>query len=224
MKRAGKNKKAKNIQDPKRNKLSKNVEKKESISSKSVATRTRSKSVKFEQSIETKNGRLNTFSVPNTRSKSAEVDIAPLKSCTAYNTRSKSTKFQEINIDLESKQNETPVLDSKAKSQGNSLAISTIRFIKLNDIKVDAIVLAKQKYSFPWPAKILKIEKNRVFVHFFGDKRSGYVSRSEIYDFILSLTAIKSSIESKRKPHSYITGIAEVEMLMGIHDEDSLLS
>lgn len=36
-----------------------------------------------------------------------------------------------------------------------------------------SIILAKQKYSCPWPATILNIENNKVLVHFFGDNRTG---------------------------------------------------
>lgn len=113
---------------------------------------------------------------------------------------------------------------AKEKQQSKNSSISTIRFVKCNDFKVGSIVLAKQKYSIPWPSKVLEIESERVFVYFFGDKRSGYVSKIEIYDFIWSATAIKSSIISKKKPRSYTTGIMEVEMLIGIPSEKSLLN
>lgn len=108
------------------------------------------------------------------------------------------------------------------QTESKHLTVLTSTFVKLSDFKVDSIVLAKQKYSIPWPARILKIEQNRILVYFFGDKRSGYVCQSEIYDFILSINAIKSKILSKKLPRGYRTGICEIEIFMGIPSEKSL--
>lgn len=141
-----------------------------------------------------------------------------------HNTRSKSKNIENIIISKDSTEQQPQNLDNKSKTQTKSLSLSKIQFVKLDDFKVDSIVLAKQKYSVPWPSKVLKIEKNRVFVYFFGDKRSGYVPKSDIYDFILSTNAIKSIIASKKNHQSYSTGIAEVEMLMGIPSDFSALN
>lgn len=102
--------------------------------------------------------------------------------------------------------------------------MSNVQFVKLSDFNVNSIVLAKQKYSIPWPSRVLKVEKERMFVYFFGDKRVGYVSKDEIYDFILSKSAIKSVIASPRKKQSYLTEIFEVQSLLGIPSDDFLLN
>lgn len=84
--------------------------------------------------------------------------------------------------------------------------------------------MAKQKYSFPWPAKVLNIEKNKTLVHFFGDKRTGYVSSSEIYDYGKSFHALKSIVLSGKKPHAFFVGIREVELLLGLDGANSILN
>lgn len=94
-------------------------------------------------------------------------------------------------------------------------------FIKLREIAINTICLAKQKYSQPWPALILKIENEKTLVHFFGDYRVGYVQSTEVYDFIKSIAAIKSSLTKKRNPRGYVSGLKEVEYLLKI---DSSLS
>lgn len=141
-----------------------------------------------------------------------------------YNTREKSKRIKNIIINKNSKKQQQPNLDRKLKSQEKSLSVSNVQFVKLSDFKVNSIVLAKQKYSVPWPSRVLKVEKERVFVYFFGDKRCGYVSKGEIYDFILSKSAIKSVIASSRKKQSYLTGIVEVQSVLGIPSDDSLLN
>lgn len=97
-------------------------------------------------------------------------------------------------------------------------------FYKLNTLEKDLIVLAKQKYSIPWPARILKVEKNKVLVYFFGDKRTGFVSSVEIYDFMKSFHALQSIILSKKKPAGFLTGVREVELLLGVSAADSILN
>lgn len=54
--------------------------------------------------------------------------------------------------------------------------VKQIDFVKLDTFQKNSIVLAKQKFSFPWPARVLSIEKEKTLVYFFGDKREGYVS------------------------------------------------
>lgn len=131
-------------------------------------------------------------------------------------TRSKSEKISNIhlNSDLNQRQN-----TEQKKNKSENLKISANRYVKLCGFGVESIVLARQKYSCPWPAKVLKIEAEKVFVYFFGDRRNGYVNKSEIYDFVLSSNAIKNTLKSKKIQQTYVTGIREVEMLMGIAHE-----
>lgn len=98
------------------------------------------------------------------------------------------------------------------------------RYVKLENFKKNSIVLAKQKHSIPWPARILEVEKSKTTVYFFGDKREGAVNSSEIYDFKKSLDAIKLVLSSKRIPRGYITGIREIEHLLDISFENSILN
>lgn len=193
------------------------------LSENSSARITRSKSVISEKVQEGVTFPLEHCNSRNTRSKSKADIIIPLQTISPLKTRSKSEKIPNITINSDPNHQQSPNSFNKVKSQCKNLIISTIQFVKLHDYNVDSIVLAKQKYSTPWPAKVLKIEKNRVFVYFFGDKRSGFVSKFEIYDFFLSVSAIKSTIASKKVHRSYYTGIAEVELSMGIPSEKSLL-
>lgn len=128
-------------------------------------------------------------------------------------TRSKSEKIKDIHLNSDSNQSQK---NEQKKKQSENLTISRICYVKLSDFCVDSIVLAKQKYAVPWPAKVLEIKKDSVFVYFFGDKRNGYVKKSEIYDFILSANAIKNTLKSKRVQPTLLTGIREVQLLMGI--------
>lgn len=141
----------------------------------------------------------------------------------AYNTRKKSEKTGAIVVDKVSKEQLPQTSKPKTKQTTKILSVLDLHFTKLSDFEVNSIVLAKQKYSTPWPSKVERIEKNRVLVYFFGDKRFGYVKKTEIYDFVLSVNAVKSVIASKTIKYyqSYVTGIAEVEFLLGIASADS---
>lgn len=97
-------------------------------------------------------------------------------------------------------------------------------FFKLDHFVENDTVLAKQKYSCPWPSRILRIEKSRVFVYFYGDKRSGFVDSDEVYDFKKSLSALRSVILTAKKGPTLITGVQEVELLLGISADDSIFN
>lgn len=133
----------------------------------------------------------------------------------------KSRNIESIDLNNNSNEQTSQNLNIDLKAKLKSLIVVRNLFVKSSDFKIDSIVLAKQKYSIAWPAKIVRIEKQRVFVYFFGDKRCGYVQKDEIYDFISSIYGIKSQISSKNTPKSYSTGIAEVEILLGISSSGS---
>lgn len=52
-------------------------------------------------------------------------------------------------------------------------------FLKV--VEVGQNVLAKQKYSVPWPAKVVAIRSKSVDVYFYGDGRCGPVKRIDIF-------------------------------------------
>lgn len=93
--------------------------------------------------------------------------------------------------------------------------------VKLSKFKVNDIVLAKQKYSCPWPSRILRVQKEKVFVYFFGDKRSGFVDSTEIYSFCESFVGLKSLLVQKQ-PINFYTGVREVELLLGLNGVHSV--
>lgn len=146
----------------------------------------------------------------------SDTSTFPLQTFSPKRTRSKSEKIS--NIDLHSNFDQGQKSEQKKKKSDN-LQISVNRYVNLSNFCVDSIVLAKQKNSFPWPAKVLVIEEKKVFVFFYGDKRSGYVDKTEIYDFILSLNAVKNKLNSKRIQKTYVTGVREVELLLRITHE-----
>lgn len=118
----------------------------------------------------------NSKSKHKSRSKS-ESNITSTLKISPIKTRSKSAKFPIITCSSDHIQ--PPHSADREENRTRTCAITVKNpFIKINDFKVDSIVLAKQLYSFPWPAKVLKIEKDRIFVYFFGDKRCGYVSKA----------------------------------------------
>lgn len=97
-------------------------------------------------------------------------------------------------------------------------------FVRLEKFETNTVCLAKQKYSCPWPARVVRVEKEKILVHFFGDKRVGYVQKGEIYDFMKSSQAIRSILNSKKKPSGFITGLAEIEQLLQIDSAHSLMN
>lgn len=85
---------------------------------------------------------------------------------------------------------------------------------KCDEIGIGKIVLAKQKYSVPWPSRIVSIHKSYADVHFFGDGRIGPVKLNDIYEFSDSMDEIKRCISSQGS--SYGRGIREAEIIIGI--------
>lgn len=114
-------------------------------------------------------------------------------------------------------------VEKNVVSNSKSVAIKREEFVKLPNYAVDSIVLAKQKYSITWPARILQIQKEKIRVYFFGDRREGFVSPFEIYSFKNSTAALKELIATKNKPRAYLIGVREVELLLQIPEERSLV-
>lgn len=90
---------------------------------------------------------------------------------------------------------------------------------KLKGKKLDAIavgdhVLARQKYSVPWPAKILTIKSKFVDVYFYGDGRKGPVKREEIYSLSDSHDVILDCL--RRNIPAYLKGIQELELINNV--------
>lgn len=116
-----------------------------------------------------------------------------------------------------STRSQTKIIAEEKRNNQNCASLERKKvFVKLTNYKENSIILAKQKYSVPWPARILKVSKDRIKVYFFGDKREGTVNSSEIYDFKQSVDAVKLVLSSKKTPRGYATGIREIELLFGI--------
>lgn len=180
--------------------------------SKSIQTEIVEKENKNPVKIQVKNN-----SQVNTRSK------APAHT---YNTRKTSKNIECIVPNKRSNNCSLQSFDRNQTKETKILSQPNTHFVKLSDFQVNSVVLAKQPYATPWPSRIERIDKNRVFVYFFGDKRFGYVNKTEIYDFILSANAIKSVIAAKSIKYyqAYVTGIAEVQFLLGISSGDSFFN
>lgn len=68
------------------------------------------------------------------------------------------TQSNEIN----SSQNSNVVTDSLKKNTEKRI-VKRENFVKLDNFEEDSFCLAKQKFSIPWPARVLKIEKKKNF-------------------------------------------------------------
>lgn len=142
--------------------------------------------------------------------------------CSVRKTRSQT---QNLNAKKIEEKNTVGTGDRNAHFERKNIVARRAEFFKLKDYKVNDIVLAKQAYSQPWPAQIVKIAKNRILVYFFGDRREGFVASQEIYDFRKSTEALKPIIKSKqRKVDGYLAGVREIEFLLGIPCEQSILN
>lgn len=180
-------------------------------------TRSKSKKTSEIQKQSTSKGHLPQYLQINKENQSKSEHTVSSPKRTRSCTRSKSQKIIEIQKSSVFSEHLPQNVAIETENQSKS-------FVKLNNFKIDSIVLAKQKYSWPWPSQILAIEKERTLVYFFGDKRSGFVQNTEIYDFILSANAIKLKLLSKKIPCAFSTGILEVERLLGIPRDQSLLN
>lgn len=87
-------------------------------------------------------------------------------------------------------------------------------------IQVGQNVLARQKYSVPWPSKILSIRAKYVDVYFYGDGRRGPVERAEITLISESNDVILKCL--RKKIPNYLKGIIELERLTNVPDNLSI--
>lgn len=89
-------------------------------------------------------------------------------------------------------------------------------------IEIGGIVLAKQKFSVPWPSQIRAIKKDSVDVFFFGDGRTGPVKKCDLYSISDSKEIMISCL--KRNIFNYKKGIIEMERIFGVPDSLSVLN
>lgn len=135
-------------------------------------------------------------------------------------TRSR-TKDQ-VNDDVQAKQaNDATTSNIQWNRKKNLPLVKNINLVKKMNYNIDEIVLAKQKYSRPWPSRIVEIRKSSVLVDFLGDDTHGTVRRDEIYDFMLNAQSIKIYC---RRQDNYKKGVLLAERLLGIPDHHSILS
>lgn len=126
-----------------------------------------------------------------------------------------------------------PVRKLKAEKESDSIGKMTsknasalivkksIKEKKIDSFVIGDDVLAKQKYSVPWPSKVIAIRSKCVDVFFYGDGRNGAVKRDEIYSVVDSHEVILDCL--RRKIPTYLEGIKEMEKEHQIPDELSLL-
>lgn len=87
-------------------------------------------------------------------------------------------------------------------------------------IKVGQLVLAKQKYSVPWPSRIVAVKKDSVSVFFFGDGRHGSVKKCELYSICDSKDIVLNCL--RRNITNYRKGILEMERILGVTENLSV--
>lgn len=194
---------------------------------KKKSTNSQKQSNKLRMTDKTKN--VKCIKVNKSKGKENEpVNLSPhcsrsTRSKTKFEISQRQTRSKSIKV-LDDTQNKCIEFNEKKKpNEENKKIVKRIDFVCLLDYNVGSIVLAKQKYSHPWPAQIKIIEKKKVFVYFFGDKRNGYVDRDEIYDFLRSCDALKLITETRNRSRSFFTGISEAEALLQIPKELSIL-
>lgn len=81
-------------------------------------------------------------------------------------------------------------------------------------VEVNQLVLAKQKYSVPWPSQIKEIGSKSVTVYFFGDGRCGPVKIDDLYSIEHSHDIMTDCL--KRNIRNYRKGIIEMERILNI--------
>lgn len=89
-------------------------------------------------------------------------------------------------------------------------------------IEVGQLVLAKQKYSVPWPSQILTVKKDSVHVYFFGDERCGLVQKCDLFSIADSRDIIINCLNRKNEIADYRKGIIQMERILGVPDSLSI--
>lgn len=87
-------------------------------------------------------------------------------------------------------------------------------------IEVGQLVLAKQKYSVPWPSRIVAIKRDSVDVYFFGDGRCGPVKKCDLFSIGDSREIMINCI--KRNIFNYRKAVIEMEKISGIPEQLSI--
>lgn len=101
---------------------------------------------------------------------------------------------------------------------------SVVAKTKKNNFPIEVgprgLVMAKQKYSVPWPSRIVTVRKGYVDVYFFGDGRTGAVKIEDLSTIAESKNIILKCL--KRNITDYYKGIIEFERMSKVPDHLSI--
>lgn len=126
-----------------------------------------------------------------------------------------------------SKQKSTEILSIAPKRPRTEMVKKTVKpkFIPAikNMLKDGMIVLAWMRTFFPWPAKILKINKTTADVYFFGDHTKGTVQLEKIGTLSENAELIKFKCLNDKKISNYKKAVKEVERINKIPSHLSVL-
>lgn len=134
-----------------------------------------------------------------------------------------SKRIQPKRIVRQQPKRESSPIPIKEKKKSTALIKPWQKMEKVKiPIEIGQFVLSKQKYSVPWPFKVLAIRSKTIDVHFYGDGRTGPVKCDEVYSIPHSRDIILDCL--RRKIPGYAKGIAELERIMKIPDEASFFN
>lgn len=129
----------------------------------------------------------------------------------------KSTKTATPNVTQDDK-----TTTRRANRTADKHSIMPKKNNKKISIEIGELVMARQKYSVPWPSRIVAVRKRNVDVYFYGDGRVGAVKKEDLSTIGESKAVIVSCL--KRNIHNYRKGIIEIERISLIPDHLSILN
>lgn len=134
-----------------------------------------------------------------------------------------SKRVQPKRIVKEQPKRESSPIPIKEKKKSTALIKPWQKMEKVKiEVEIGQLVLSKQKYSVPWPSKVLAIRSKTIDVHFYGDGRTGPVKCDDVYSIPHSYDIILDCL--RRKIPGYSKGIAELERVMKIPAEASFFN
>lgn len=140
--------------------------------------------------------------------------VQPKRAVRFVNNRKSNTSGAKIDT-----ANATTSKNTTSKQQSKALCKPS-RSKRNVLVEVGQLVLAKQKFSVPWPSRISAVNKDSVYVYFFGDGRSGSVKKCDLFSIFDSKDIVVNCL--KRNITNYRKCIIEMEKILGVPDNLSM--
>lgn len=155
--------------------------------------------------------------------------LEPAKSIATKKKAKSTVKLQRLNEPVsiserqkfEAAKSINAIATTKEAKSTAIVRVTHPKAVQCKQTEVGMIVLCKMRGFCPWPALVTEIDRNTIFVEFFGDHTTQKTTIGNLFSFHDSSDFIISNIKRLKIP-LYKKAVRQAEISLGISEENSI--